>query len=238
MTYGGGSHDPFGGDPFAAPGAQPGYTPSAPQQGYNPSPPPQGFGAPGWNPQPPPDKSGTLATLSIVFAFVFAPAGAALGHVALSQINRTRGPGRERAIIGLVLSYLVIVLAIIALVWWLVSDGSSGNTSTAPLSTAVTHPSPPPRPSTTVITAPPVGRPTVSVSELQVGDCIEVQREMVDKDHPEGGYIVTIYRTACRVADGVVQVKQILPSETCQTRVWLANTPQNTIYACIDDFKG
>ena len=31
----------------------------------------------------------TLATLSLVFAFVFAPAGAILGHLGLAQIRRT-----------------------------------------------------------------------------------------------------------------------------------------------------
>ncbi len=230
MTYGGGPHDPFGGDPFAAPGAQPGYHPTAPPQGFGPP--------PGWSPQPPPDRTGTLATLSIVFAFVFAPAGAALGHVALSQINRTHGRGRERAIIGLVLSYLVIVLAILALVWWLVTDGSGRSSTASTATTAVTHPSPPPRPSTTVITAPPQARPTVSVEELQVGDCIEVQREQVDKDNPKSGFIVTIYRVTCHIGDGVVQVQQILPTESCRTRVSISNIPRNTVYACIDDFKG
>ncbi len=36
----------------------------------------------------------TLATLSIVFAFVFAPVGAVLGHLALSRIKhrQTAGP--------------------------------------------------------------------------------------------------------------------------------------------------
>lgn len=229
MTYGGSSYDPFGGDPFGGPGAPigPGH----------PAPPPT-QAPPGWAPQEPHGQAGTLATLSIVFGVLFAPAGAALGHVALSRINRTHEPGRERAITGLVISYVVIVLAILALVWWLVVGGSADNHPAAPASTAVTHPSPPPRPSTTVITAPPVARPTVSVSELQVGDCIEVQREQVDKNNPQSGYIVTIYRTACRVADGVVQVKQILPNQSCRTRVWLSNIPENTIFACIDDFKG
>lgn len=32
----------------------------------------------------------TLATLSVVFAFVFAPAGVVLGHVALSQLEVQR----------------------------------------------------------------------------------------------------------------------------------------------------
>lgn len=229
MTYGGGPLDPFGGDPLAAPAAHPGYAPSAPQSAQVPS---------GWSPHPPADRTGTLATLSIVFAFVFAPAGAALGHVALSQINRTHQRGRERAIIGLVLSYVVIVLAILALVWWLASDRGASNNATLPLSTAVTYPVPPQRPSTTVITEPPAARPTVGIFDLEVGDCIEVQREQIDKDDPKRGVIVTVYRVVCHVGDGVVQVRQVLPTETCRTRSFLSNTPANTLFVCIEDFKG
>ena len=40
-------------------------------------------------PMRPRDEANVLATLSVVFAFVFAPAGAILGHLALSQIRHT-----------------------------------------------------------------------------------------------------------------------------------------------------
>ena len=40
-------------------------------------------------PQPLPQKTNTFATLSVVFAFLFAPVGAVLGHLGLSQIRRT-----------------------------------------------------------------------------------------------------------------------------------------------------
>ena len=105
MNYGGGfgPSGPTGypgRDVFGAPGAQP---------------PPPGF--PG-RPPAPAQEVNELATLSVIVAFVFAPAGAVLGHLALSRIKRTGEPGRRRAIIGTTLSYLMTVLAVIALAAW------------------------------------------------------------------------------------------------------------------------
>ena len=81
--------DPFGGDPFAGdpfavgrPGASASQAPASQQQETN-----------------------TLATLSVVFAFVFAPAGVILGHLALSQIHKTGGRGRDRALVGVTLHW-------------------------------------------------------------------------------------------------------------------------------------
>lgn len=84
--------DPFGGDPHGPP----------------PGPPPAG--------PPRPGETNTLATLSVIFAFVFAPAGAVLGHLGLGQIARTGERGRDRALVGVALSYAVIVVAVVALV--------------------------------------------------------------------------------------------------------------------------
>ncbi len=58
----------------------------------------------------------TLATLSVVFAFVFAPAGVILGHLALSQIDETADRGRDRALVGVTLSYVFLTVAVVALV--------------------------------------------------------------------------------------------------------------------------
>ncbi len=105
--YGGGpaassDGDPFGGDVFAGDpfgvgrpgaGASPGPAPTSQQQETN-----------------------TLATLSVVFAFVFAPAGVILGHLALSQIHETGNRGRDRALVGVTLSYVFITVAVVALV--------------------------------------------------------------------------------------------------------------------------
>ena len=105
--YGGGpaapsGGDPFGGDVFAGDpfgvgrpgaGASPGPAPTSQQQETN-----------------------TLATLSVVFAFVFAPAGVILGHLALSQIHETGNRGWDRALVGVTLSYVFITVAVVALV--------------------------------------------------------------------------------------------------------------------------
>ena len=66
-------------------------------------------------PPPPRQKANTFATLSVVFAFLFAPAGAVLGHLGLAQIRRTGQRGHDRALIGLTLSYAFILIAVAAL---------------------------------------------------------------------------------------------------------------------------
>lgn len=252
--YGAGSSDPFGGEPtgasagaggpgygsgapgFAAPGYRPGY-PGA-NQGFSGQPgffdgPAGGFGAPS---SPPRDEVNTLSTLSIVFAIVFAPAGAALGHLALHQIRLRGQRGRERALIGLTLSYVVIVAAIIALVVWLVStDDAASTAATATTTTETTMAAPPPR--TTVITAPPPVRQSVTVGDLAVGDCVEVQQyERVPGD--PNTTMINIYRTPCVVRDGVVHVDQLTSARgQCPTTLVISN-PEDTIFACISDFKG
>ena len=69
-------------------------------------------------PPPPPRNANTFATLSVVFAFLFAPLGAVLGHLGLSQIRRTGQRGNVRALIGLTLSYAFILIAVAALIIW------------------------------------------------------------------------------------------------------------------------
>ena len=71
-------------------------------------------------PPPPRHNANTFATLSVVFAFLFAPAGAVLGHLGLAQIRRTGQRGHDRALIGLTLSYAFILIAVAALVIWAV----------------------------------------------------------------------------------------------------------------------
>lgn len=87
-----------------------------------------------------------FATLSVVFAFLFAPVGAAFGHMGLSQIRRTGERGRERAVIGLTLSYAFIVIAIAVLVIWglvVMRPGSSSTVATSsPAATSSTSPVP------------------------------------------------------------------------------------------------
>jgi Domain of unknown function (DUF4190) len=217
MTYGGGygsSGDPFGTEPFgSSPYGSP--TPTAPA---------------------PSGEVNTLATLSIVFAFVFAPVGVVLGHVALAQISRRGERGRDRALIGLTLSYVFILFAVAALIVWLIIGGGpkSSPTQATPGRTAVT--TPPPSVSTTVVTAPPPQRPMVTVEDLRAGQCVEVQQFEPDPTRP-GSQDVKIYLVRCEVRDGVFQVNLITSSEDqCNVRV-LANRA-DTLFACISEFHG
>ncbi|MCV7408241.1 sensor domain-containing protein [Mycobacterium florentinum] len=123
------SYDPLGRAPYTPPPV------------FLPPPPP---------PQPPPVN--TFATLSVVFAFVFAPVGAILGHLGLAQIRRTGELGRDRALVGLSLSYAFITLTVIALAAWATLStlaGSRPHQSAAPAITATpgttTEAPPPPK---------------------------------------------------------------------------------------------
>lgn len=142
----------FGGNPFDGPAASDPFA-GAPVPGDPPSAPP---------PAPPPGpartETNTLATLSVVFAFVFAPAGAILGHVGLAQIARTGQRGRDRALTGITLSYVLITVAVVALVVWAATGGNDAPQSsvaappatTTTTTTTSTKPSPPPPPAPTV----------------------------------------------------------------------------------------
>jgi Domain of unknown function (DUF4190) len=173
-----------------------------------------------------------------VFAFVFAPVGAVLGHVALSQIKKRGERGRERAIVGLTLSYVILVLAVIALLIWLITANGSKSPS-APGSNSATQtttgagPAPPPR--TTVITPPPVQRPTVRVEQLRVGDCVEVQQTQPEPNKPDTN-VILIFPVRCEVRDGVFRVDQILSTDSCPVQALLNR--EETIFACISSFRG
>lgn len=94
-----------------------------------------------WAPQPA-RKINALATLSVVFAFVFAPVGAVFGHLGLSQIRRTGERGRERALIGLTLSYVFTLIAVAVLVTWTIVGVRPAGSSTVGTSPAAVSPEP------------------------------------------------------------------------------------------------
>ena len=121
------TYDPLGRVPFTGPPVQP----------------------PIFTPPPPPSYRrpvNTLATLSLVFAFVFAPAGAILGHLGLAQIRRTGELGRDRALVGVALSYSFITVAVLVLVGWATLTAFPSKQTAAPASstTATTTEAPPP----------------------------------------------------------------------------------------------
>ena len=84
----------------------------------------------------------TFATLSLVYAFVFAPAGAILGHLGLAQIRRTGQQGRERALAGLTLSYVFITLAVVGLVIWATFAATTSNQAATPTTATTATPAP------------------------------------------------------------------------------------------------
>jgi hypothetical protein len=150
MTHGG-----YGGNPFDGPVG------GAPVAG-RPAAAPAGALPPTHGQQ---RETNTLATLAVVFAFVFAPAGAILGHLGLGQIARTGQRGRERALTGITLSYFFITVAVVGLVVW-AAIGQQGSpalvatppsTTTAPSTSTAVKPSP----------APPPPAPTVNATALQ-----------------------------------------------------------------------
>lgn len=101
----------------------------------------------------------TLAQLSLVFAFVFAPIGALLGHLGLAQIRRTGERGHDRALVAVTLSYVFITLAVVGLVGWATLRTNSVNPTAAPSATSTSaHVSAP------ATTTP--ARPTVASNDI------------------------------------------------------------------------
>lgn len=98
------------------------------------------------------------ATWSMVLAFVFPPAGALLAHRALGEIKRTGQRGRDRALIGVILSYVFIVVIVAALLAWAIIPGDAG--------TPARPPSASPAPATTTTTTPRPGPAMVQRDQL------------------------------------------------------------------------
>lgn len=123
--YGPLSYDPLGRMPPAGPPVEPPV----------PAPPP----APPQRPSADP-----LATQSLAFAFVSPPVGAVLGHLALARLRRSGGPGRNRALAGVALSYAFVTLAVVAIVAWaaLAALRSPSGQPAGPATTAAAPPRP------------------------------------------------------------------------------------------------
>ncbi|RKN23813.1 DUF4190 domain-containing protein [Micromonospora musae] len=127
--------------PYLPPGDQP-PTPPAPGQppygqpgGYPPG--PQWGQQPSYAPQPPygqygpppagPVRTNVLAILSLIFAFVFPPAGIVLGHLGKRQLRTSGEEGDQLATWGLILSYVFTALGLLACCGWLAVVILAGN---------------------------------------------------------------------------------------------------------------
>jgi hypothetical protein len=119
-----------------------------------------------WAPTPA-RKINAFATLSVVFAFLAAPVGAVFGHLGLSQIRRTGERGRERAVIGLTLSYVFTLIAVAVLVIWIIVGArprSSSTVATAPTATTSSVGSVPVQP---LVTAAQLPKLLLSIDEVK-----------------------------------------------------------------------
>ncbi|GIM78289.1 DUF4190 domain-containing protein [Winogradskya consettensis] len=122
---GGPASDPYGQSPYGAPtSGQPYGQPGYGQPGYG-----QPYAQPGYQAAAP---TNTMAILSLVFAFVFAPAAIVMGHVAKKQIRQTHESGDGLATAGLWLGYiftsvylLICAFYVVAVVFAINSGGTS-----------------------------------------------------------------------------------------------------------------
>jgi hypothetical protein len=181
----------------------------------------------------------TFATLSILFAFVFAPVGAVMSHLALSQIKHLHQRGRDRALVGLTLSYVFILFMIVALLVWALTDHGDRTATVAAPSTRATAAPPPPaaaQPRTTVVTPAPPVRKTATVEELHVGECVEIQQTAPDPNDP-GAQQIKIFPVSCQARDGVFTVVRVAPTTSACTDEYLTNQQRN-LFACISKFGG
>ncbi len=90
--------------------------PPPPYGEYPPLPPGPVPGPPTYPPYPQPPNTNGLAIASLVCAFLFFPLGIVFGHMSLSQIRKTHEGGHGLAIAGLVISYVIAVLTVVAVV--------------------------------------------------------------------------------------------------------------------------
>ncbi|MEW2385341.1 DUF4190 domain-containing protein [Micromonospora sp. NPDC047707] len=140
-----GPEPPQGYDPNQPPPPPPppGYDPYQPPPGYDPHQPPPSYGPPpggqpygqqwgaphgGYGPPPGGGRGmNVLAVLSLVFAFVFAPAGIVLGHLAKRQISTSGEEGDQLATWGLILSYIFTGLGVLVCCGWIALFAIAGN---------------------------------------------------------------------------------------------------------------
>jgi hypothetical protein len=135
-----------------------------------------GPGVPVFAAPPPPAKTDKLASWSVVFAFVFAPVGVVLGHLALSRSKRHGRLRNVRAVVGLVLSYTFVVTAVVVSVVWAVVGTRPGAASTA----AVPTPTAPSSLATAPPTTAPPGPPEPSVTPAGLQTLVLTGEEVAD----------------------------------------------------------
>ncbi|OBF33252.1 hypothetical protein A5724_19455 [Mycobacterium sp. ACS1612] len=212
------------GNPFEPQSADPFGTPYG-DQSAPPSTTPFRYG-------PPSADYNTFAVLSPIFAVVVPPAGVVLGHLALPQIRRTGERGRNAAIAGLVIGYLMCVLLIAALIWWLASDSNPGQ-GIAQSSTPTTPYQAPRRPSTvtSVAPAPVVPRIKLDLATVPVGTCVEIQLRS-----DEGNDALDLFKVDCAHKEGVYTVTaRVSANYECRS-VYVAAPRDHSFALCLNPY--
>jgi hypothetical protein len=122
--------------PPAGYGQPPAYAapPAYGQPAYGP---PPGYGHPGYGPPPgyPPvygRPTNTMAILSLVLAFVFAPAGLILGIIARKQIRQTGEDGDGLALAGIIVGGVVTALFVLMFVFLILAFSAASSYSFGP----------------------------------------------------------------------------------------------------------
>ena len=181
---------------------------------------------------PPSGDYNTFAVLSPIFAVVIPPAGVVLGHLALPQIRRTGERGRNAAIAGLVIGYLMCLLLIAALIWWLISDSRSGDATDSLSPSASPYQMPPPlRPSTVTSVAPPstVPRIKLDLATVPIGTCVEIQLRS-----DEGNDALDLFKVDCAHKEGVYTVTaRVSAGYECRS-VYVAAPPDRSFALCLN----
>jgi hypothetical protein len=108
--------------------AAPAYPPPAyPQSPYGPGAygqPPQPYGY--QYPAPATAPTNTMAILSLVMAFVFAPLAIVFGHIARKQMRQTGESGDGLAMAGLILGYVFTAIAVLTVALIVIAAVSFG----------------------------------------------------------------------------------------------------------------
>ena len=227
MQPSGNPFEPQSVDPFGTPYAGASAPPSATPFGHGPR-----MGAPYG--APPSADYNTFAVLSPIFAVVVPPAGVVLGHLALPQIRRSGERGRNAAIAGLVIGYLMCLVLIAALIWWLTSDSDSGDATASPSSSAPYEvPPAPPRPSTVTSVAPPptVPRIKLDLATVPIGTCVEIQLR-----NDEGNDALDLVKVDCAHKEGVYTVTARVPASYECRSVYVAAPPDRSFALCLNPY--
>ena len=97
-----------------------------------PPPPPPGYGPlPGYPPMYP-RPTNTMAILSLVLAFVFAPAGLIIGIIARKQIHRTNEDGAGLALAGIIVGGIFTAFFVLLILVWIIAFATLANGSFGP----------------------------------------------------------------------------------------------------------